>query len=232
MAFKQEQRWGARTVRPSPGNCPVCRAPDPVHFMTLQQQDYWRCETCKVRFLGPAYWLRREAERAYYELHENAVGDPHYRRFLSKLADPLLAELKPGSRGLDYGCGPGPALADMLRAAGHAVALYDPFFQPDEKVLAGTYEFITCTEVVEHFHHPGDEFDKLNAMLRPGGVLAVMTCFQTDDARFANWHYRKDPTHVVFYREETLRMIAAQRGWGCKVPVKDVAIMRKPVARL
>ena len=61
----------------------------------------------------------------------------------------------------------------------------------------------------------------------PGGWLAVMTCFQTEDRRFAGWHYRKDLTHVVFYRESTQRWIAALHGWECDVPVKDVALMHK-----
>ncbi len=188
--------------------------------------DYWRCDTCQARFLDPAARPAAPAERAHYLHHENRVDDPGYRRFLSKLAEPLLARLPAsGLQGLDYGCGPGPALAAMLREAGHHVALYDPFFHPDPAPLEQTYDFITCTEVVEHFHHPAAEFDRLGAMLRPGGVLAVMTCFQTDDARFAQWHYRRDPTHVVFYREATLRTIAAQRGWSCEIPAKDVALM-------
>ena len=65
------------------------------------------------------------------------MNDAGYRRFLSKLADPLMARLAPGARGLDYGCGPGPALAAMLREAGHEVALYDPFFAPDPAPLSG-----------------------------------------------------------------------------------------------
>ena len=35
--------------------------------------------------------------------------------------EPLLARLGPASHGLDYGCGPGPALATMLREEGHGV---------------------------------------------------------------------------------------------------------------
>ncbi|MEQ8700574.1 MAG: methyltransferase domain-containing protein, partial [Bauldia litoralis] len=101
-------------------------------------------------------------------------------------------------------------------------------FLPDTGPLEETYDFITCTEVAEHFHRPAAEFDRLDSLLRPGGWLAVMTCFQTDDDRFATWHYRTDPTHVVFYREATLRTIAAQHGWSCDIPVKDVALMRKP----
>jgi 2-polyprenyl-3-methyl-5-hydroxy-6-metoxy-1,4-benzoquinol methylase len=178
--------------------------------------------------MAPAHYPDPAIERAEYDRHENAVDDPGYRRFLDRLAAPLLARLSPGARGLDYGCGPGPALAMMLGEAGHAVALYDPFYTPDPAPLCDTYDFITCTEVAEHFHRPAEEFDRLGMMLRPGGWLAVMTCFQTDDARFGGWHYRMDPTHVVFYRSGTFVTIAAARGWSCEIPRKDVALLRVP----
>jgi len=218
----------SQTEPEAPHACPVCRAPAPVFFMRASNRTYWRCETCQARFLDPARRPAPDEERAHYFHHENAVDDPGYRRFLARLADPLLARLAPGSRGLDYGCGPGPALAAMLEEAGCQTALYDPFFQPDARVLDAQYDFITCTETAEHFHHPANEFDRLDAMLRPGGLLGIMTCFQTDDARFANWHYRADPTHVVFYREATLHHVARQRGWTCEIPCKNVALMRKP----
>jgi SAM-dependent methyltransferase len=211
----------------APAACPVCRAPAPLPFMRVGVLDYWRCETCEARFLDPRHYLTPADERAHYAHHENMIDDPGYRRFLAKLATPLLERLAPASRGLDYGCGPGPALAAMLREAGHEVALYDPFFHPDTSPLSRTYDFITCTETAEHFHRPADEFDRFARMLAPSGWLAVMTSFQTDDAQFATWHYRRDPTHVVFYREATFRVIAAQRGWSCDIPRKDVALMRK-----
>jgi len=179
-------------------------------------------------FLLPGQRLAADAERAHYGHHRNDPDDPRYRAFLSKLAAPLLARLAGPSRGLDYGCGPGPALAAMLREAGHEVALYDPFFAPCRAPLDATYDFVACTETAEHFFRPADEFDRLGALLRHGGWLAVMTCFQTDDARFAAWRYRADPTHVVFYREATLRHIARARGWSCEIPVKDVALMQRP----
>lgn len=212
----------------APSACPVCRATAPEHFLTIAGQDYWGCGTCEARFLDPRHWPPYDQEYAHYLHHENDPDDKGYRRFLAKLVDPLLEKLDTAMCGLDYGCGPGPALAAMLSEAGHDMSLYDPFFEQDPQALARSYDFITCTEVAEHFHHPAEEFDRLDAMLRPGGWLGVMTCFQTDDARFADWHYRKDPTHVVFYREATLRMIAAQRGWTCEIPIKDVALMHKP----
>lgn len=212
---------------PALPDCPVCDA-GAEPFLTLDARAYFRCPTCEARFLDPAHHPAPDAEHAHYLHHENDVGDPRYRRFLSKLAEPLIARLPAGSRGLDYGCGPGPALAAMLREAGHAVALYDPFFAPDPAPLTASYDFVTCSEVAEHFHVPAAEFARLRALVRPGGWLAVMTCFQIDDARFAAWHYRKDPTHVVFYREATFRYLAGCWGWSCDVPVKDVVLMQRP----
>jgi len=211
-----------------PDSCPVCRAPGPRPFQRVRGAAYWHCPSCRARFLDPRQRPSRSEEHAAYRLHENDADDPGYRRFLSKLVLPLLERLPAGASGLDYGSGPNSALAAMLGEAGHGIALYDPLFRPDRSVLDRRYDFVTCTETAEHFHHPADEFDRLGDLLRPGGLLAVMTCFQTDDARFADWHYRRDPTHVVFYREATLRRIAEQRGWTCDIPVKDVAFMRLP----
>ncbi len=212
---------------PPPEACPVCSSGRTARFQSIADREYWRCTTCLAIFLHPAQHPDPGAEEARYRLHQNDPGDPAYRRFLARLAQPLLARLAPGREGLDYGCGLAPALAEMLREAGHRVRLYDPFFQPDAAALEQTYDFITCTEVVEHFHHPACEFARLDALLRPGAWLAIMTRFQTDDERFENWHYRRDLTHVVFYRGETFQLLAARFGWDCEIPVRDVVLMRQ-----
>lgn len=212
----------------SPEVCPVCRGGRTVPLIAIDGKSYRACTSCEARYLVPAHYPGREQEAAHYRLHENDPADPRYRAFLSKLFTPLIGYLKPGSSGLDYGCGPGPALAAMLTEAGHRMALYDPVFEPDPAPLAETYDFVVCTETAEHFHDPYAEFARLDRLVRPGGILGLMTCFQTDDARFAAWHYRKDPTHVVFYREATMRFIARRFGWRCEIPVKDAALMWKP----
>jgi SAM-dependent methyltransferase len=208
--------------------CPVCETDNCHPLQTLGERAYWRCPVCICTFLQPDQRPGPEAERAEYRLHQNDATQPGYRQFLQRLATPLLMRLNGPSEGLDFGCGPGPVLAGLLREAGHRVALYDPLFQPDAAVLAKTYQFVTCTEVVEHFHQPAAEFRRLDTLLAPGGWLALMTGFQTDDALFAGWHYRRDPTHVVFYREATLRWLARHHGWQCEIPCANVALMRKP----
>lgn len=208
-------------------NCPVCERAELQHFQSIKQQHYLRCRECQCTVMAPECRLSAEQEKAIYQYHDNNPGDPGYRRFLSKVADPLLARLPRGANGLDFGCGPGPVLAGMLEEVGMTMALYDPFFYPQPDVLQQQYDVITCTEVLEHLHQPASVLRQLDGLLKPGGLLAVMTCFQTDDTRFASWHYRRDPTHVVFYKEETLESIAKQHQWSLEVPRKDVAIFTK-----
>ncbi|MCR8915109.1 class I SAM-dependent methyltransferase [Marinobacter sp. PJ-38] len=207
--------------------CPVCETPALVPFQTINDIRYHRCETCEATVMDDSGWLGEREEKAIYDLHDNDLQDEGYRGFLSKLTNPLLERLAPGARGLDFGCGPGPALAAMLREAGMEMTVYDPFFYPEKSVLKQQYDFITCTEVVEHLHRPAEVFRQLDGLLVSGGWLGVMTCFQTDDERFANWHYRRDPTHIVFYRRATMDWLASAQGWALEIPAKDVALFQK-----
>ncbi|MEE4250976.1 MAG: class I SAM-dependent methyltransferase [Alcanivoracaceae bacterium] len=188
--------------------CPLCQHNPCLSFAQVDGLDYFRCQRCQLTFLDPAQLPEAEAERRHYDLHENHPTDPRYRDWLDRLAIPLGERLVGSSEGLDFGCGPGPALAQMLSERGHAMSLYDPVYAADVSVLQRDYDFVTCTEVVEHFHHPGREFERLATLLRPGGWLAIMTSLLHDGIDFRKWHYRRDPTHVSFYRQATFSWIA------------------------
>jgi hypothetical protein len=221
---------GHVAVTPVRRDCPVCGGSDTRHFVHVDGRDYWRCESCLATYLDPRQRPTAAEELAQYQLHRNHPHDPGYRRFLNRLAEPLLQRLPVAQRGLDYGAGPGPALAAMLREAGHEVTPYDPFFAPHRAALEVRYQFITCTEAAEHFHDPAAEFSRFDALLEAGGWLGLMTGLLDDDTDFVTWHYRRDPTHVVFYQAATLQALADRLGWHCELPGPDVALMRKPAA--
>ena len=127
-----------RMNQPAPGTascCPVCLGASVRPFLHVGGRDYLRCKACEATFLHPAQRPAADVECAEYRLHRNDPGDPGYRRFLARLAGPLRARLMPAAQGLDYGCGPGPALAMMLREAGHPMQVWDPFFAPDPDAL-------------------------------------------------------------------------------------------------
>ena len=177
-------------------------------------------------FVPPAAWPDAAAEKARYDQHRNDPADPAYRRFLGRLAGPLVARVAPGAEGLDFGCGPGPALAAMLGEHGLKVALYDPFYAPDRSALGRTYDFVTATEVLEHLHRPAETLDLLFGLLKPGGWLGVMTKPVRPPEALDAWRYARDPTHVCFYSGETFAYIGAH--WRAE-PVSiedDVVLLR------
>ena len=208
-------------------DCIVCSSNLVVSFQTSDSLNYWHCNSCGARFLDKKHHIDKDSEKKRYLEHENIIEDQGYRNFLSKLSSPLMDKINPNAKGLDFGCGHGPALADIFIKNKYLIDLYDPFFFPNKEIFSKTYDFITCTETAEHFFNPKKEFDLINTLLKKDGWLGVMTCFLTSHDAFDSWHYRRDPTHVVFYAEKTFEVIAKQRDWNCEIIAKDVVLFNK-----
>lgn len=206
--------------------CPLCAGPSrPLH---RSDRDFLRCRTCALTFVPASQHLSPEAERARYATHRNSPDDAGYRAFLDRVLAPLAARLRPGARGLDFGSGPGPTASVMMRERGFVMSDYDPHFAPDEGPLRAAYDFVTCTEVVEHFRRPAENFRTLDALLAPGGTLGLLTGVLEDDAAFPAWWYHRDATHIAFYRPETLGWIAERFRWTLERPSRDAALFLKP----
>ncbi|MEX2571226.1 MAG: class I SAM-dependent methyltransferase [Gemmatimonadota bacterium] len=211
----------------APRRCPLCHGRGTRSHALVQGRRYHACAECGLIHMDPADRLDPEAERSHYGHHENDPGDPRYRAFLDRLATPLAERLEPGARGLDFGSGPGPALSTMLEERGFVVSDYDPFFAPGAAVLRQTFDFVAATETVEHFFDPRREFDLLDRLLRPGGLLGIMTQWRPPARAFEQWRYARDPTHVSFYGSETMEWIGRRYGWDVENLPRDVTIFRK-----
>lgn len=188
--------------------CPLCHGDRATEFR-VENLTYLHCAACDLRYLDPAARLSEDEERERYGLHE--AGDEGYRKFVSPMLEMLRDRVPRKARGLDFGAGRYPVLSGYLRDLGYDVTLYDPFFWPNE--VRGPFDFIAACEVVEHLYDPKAVFTRLYDWLQPGGWLTIMTDLVQADTRFETWHYRRDPTHVVFYSEATFHWIAERYGF-------------------
>ena len=207
--------------------CIVCKQNKAVVFKNIKQKRYWKCSYCEAIFLDKEFYLSSNDEYKHYLTHNNDVNDPRYKQFLSNLMLPLIERIKLNSKGLDYGCWPGPALSLMLREKGYQMFNYDPFFHPKKSNLLKKYDFISCSETVEHFHNPFDEFTRFNELLNDGGIIGIMTNFHSEEKIFENWYYIKDPTHVVFYNKKTFLIIAKIFNWDCEFLGNNLVFFKK-----
>ncbi len=211
---------------PQTSACPLCAMTTTHQIEHACGRHYFVCDTCALVHVAREQRLGRDREVAHYGTHENSPNDPHYRGFLDRLLLPLVDRLSPGAHGLDFGSGPGPTLSVMFEERGFPMHIYDPFFAPDTSVLQRQFDFVSCSETVEHFFDPAAEFARFDRLVRPGGWLAIMTMMRPELSVFREWHYPRDPTHVCFYGLDTMRWIANKHAWQLEIPRANVALFR------
>jgi SAM-dependent methyltransferase len=208
-------------------HCPLCST-EAEHYHRDKRRTYLQCNGCRLVFVPCEFFPSQDEERAVYDLHQNGPEDAGYRRFLSRSSVPVIERIPRGAHGLDFGCGPGPTLSVMFEEQGYAMAVYDPLFAADESVLTVDYDFVTATEVVEHFQRPRESLEAMWRCVKPGGVLGLMTKLVIDREAFSSWHYTHDETHVCFYSRETFEWLAQQWQTEPTFVGNDVIILQKP----
>ncbi|MEZ9057400.1 class I SAM-dependent methyltransferase [Vibrio pelagius] len=207
--------------------CPLCHHHDVHHYFEDKSREYLQCQQCELVFVKPEQRLEASEEKAHYDLHENDPSDAGYRKFLSRIADPLTDRISSNSHGLDFGCGPGPTLSIMLEEAGHTMELYDIYYHPERAVLDKTYDFMTATEVIEHLYEPDKVWQQWLNLVKPEGWIGLMTKLVIDVDAFAGWHYKNDPTHVVFFSRQTFQFLAERDKLELEFVGNDVILLRK-----
>lgn len=196
-------------------NCPLCGSNHIESYFSNKDSKYLICSECELVFSPDEFHLNETEEKSRYDLHRNNPKDERYRKFLSKIFNPVLRCLSPGDVGLDFGSGPGPTLSLMFSEQGYKVDLFDKFYANNESIFNNKYNFITSSEVVEHLGNPGVELNRLFNMLDNGGVLAIMTQMLSSDINFSSWHYKDDPTHICFFSKNTMKYLA--KSWQVDV---------------
>ncbi|MDT0676082.1 class I SAM-dependent methyltransferase [Autumnicola musiva] len=196
-------------------------------FLKWKDLEYARCKNCKAVLLLPDCYLPSEDEKNRYLRHNNNVTDPSYVEFTAPVTEAILKDFTKEAYGLDYGCGTGPVIANQLQSKGYKIALYDYFFKDDKNLLKLKYDFIICSEVMEHFHYPAAEFRELAAMLNPGGKLYCKTSLYFNTIDFENWYYKNDNTHVIFYTEKSLKWIKENINFSSVTISRELIVFKK-----
>lgn len=165
---------------------------------------------CDCGFIFQDRVIDGDVEYDHYAKHDNSFENKGYvnmfERFIDKTKDYIVGDC------LEYGCGPGPVLAELLKQQGHFVKTYDKYFDHDDDYDNYMYDTVTMTEVIEHFDEPMEELKKIKDLLKPNGRLIIQTMFIQEP--FFDWWYRRDYTHISFFNEEVFKLIAELLGFN------------------
>lgn len=186
--------------------CPLCNGTS-KSFYTHGQRKFLQCSLCLSVFLHPKNYLTTKQEEAHYKNHNNNPEDTGYQNFVSPATNAVLRDFTPQHSGLDFGSGTGSPIVKVLQDNRYSIEQYDLFFHNNPVLLQKQYDYITCTEVAEHFKEPLKEFELLKSLLLPNGKLYLMTDLFDEARDFGSWYYKNDHTHVFMYHRNALEWI-------------------------
>ncbi len=217
-------------------------------FRCVQGYTFRRCGGCGLVFMSPrptAARLRTLYSEAYFESPDPACGYPVYRSDRAAVRDKaerlLPAVERHGRKGrlLDLGCAYG-FIMEVARERGWEVAGIEPaeavaasaasrLGAPVATDLFGaglpgeSFDAVLVWDVIEHLPDPRRALDEVARVLRPGGVLSVVT---PDIGSLAarllgrRWEeMRKMPEHIYFFDRASLGTLLRSAGfepveWG------------------
>ena len=194
--------------------CKICQRPTRLLRDEQFRLDYFQCADCQCIFCLEENMLAPDLERKEYLRHNNSLACAGYVKMFDDFIDECVLPFHPGIRSvLDFGSGPEPVLAALLRRRGFEVDIYDVFFAPDESFKRNRYDLVTATEVFEHLSNPLETLRMLAGCLDNEGIIVVMTLFHPqDDSVFFDWWYRRDPTHITFFTPRTFAVMSEMAG--------------------
>lgn len=196
--------------------CPLCNFKNSSVFFEKGKSTYIKCIECSGIFLEKSCLPDADTEVQRYLQHNNDVNDARYQNFVSPIVNRVLKKFSTNHHGLDFGAGTGPVIAKLLKDKDYKIEVYDPFFHNNPSLLNNKYDYIACCEVVEHFHNPKKEFELLKKLLKPRGLILIMTSLYNPEIDFKTWYYKDDPTHVFIYQKETFDYIKKHFGFEIK----------------
>jgi SAM-dependent methyltransferase len=206
------------------------RAPDRLHG---RQENYTllRCPGCSL------VWLSHPPKPAEMHLHYTA----EYHKLISaaggksgkwKQRKADLAQYKQSGALLDLGCSSGSFLESMR---GESWKLFGIEMSADTAkearaksgaqvfvgdILAapfppGSFDVITCFDVLEHVYEPRQVVEKVATMLKPGGIFyfQVPNIASAEARVFGTyWQGLELPRHLFHYSRASLRILAKTTG--------------------
>jgi 2-polyprenyl-6-hydroxyphenyl methylase/3-demethylubiquinone-9 3-methyltransferase len=172
---------------------------------------YHRCPNCGCAFtVAFDHWSISDFRQHIYN-DGYAKVDPDYRESRpisnAKLVGEFVARARE-PRVLDYGGGTG-RLARELAARGVAAASWDPM-EAGDGPPQGSFDLVTCFEVIEHTTTPIETFADALSYIRPGGVLlfSTLTIDGLAPRALDHWYIAPRNGHVTIHTKRSLALMA------------------------
>jgi SAM-dependent methyltransferase len=204
-------------------SCRVCQFPSTLFYRDART--FFKCPNCALIFTN--------------DLPGKVVEENHYKTqwqttdpdFWGSQATSLIfyignyGILPDNHRILDFGSGSG-GLAQELQHRGYRVTALE--LMTDGYLKDQNYPFlfdaVFAIEVIEHLPNVWGELVEIGKVLKPEGIIVFSTrltnpFIDLSDAagQFKEWWYKDDPTHISFFCNQTLSVMAETKNYSIEI---------------
>lgn len=222
-------------------DCNICHRPEYIKKFTRFGYTIVECPACSLRWVNPR--LVQEAAKdvyaaRYFEIRNSKenTDDPVIESFKIENAIRHLQNIErivPVGKLLDIGCGEGLLLSAAERRgwdvcgvefSPQAAAMAKEVFR--DRIIQGTlqsaafpdeqFDVVTMIDVIEHVYDPASELLEIKRILRPGGIVYLLT---PDCGSFFSkimgkyWFEIKPREHIYYFSGKTLEMLLNKAGF-------------------
>ncbi|MEK9627480.1 MAG: class I SAM-dependent methyltransferase [Nitrospinota bacterium] len=126
---------------------------------------------------------------------------------------------------LDFGAGSGE-LTRRLEGMSYRMTSLEPMNNGYLKDQNYPFKFdaVIALEVIEHLPNVWEELEEIEKVLKPDGIIMFSTFLtnpfiDSDNAveKFMEWWYKDDPTHISFFCNQTLSVMAEKRNYTIEI---------------
>ena len=199
--------------------CRICKFPATLFYRDART--FYKCPNCALIF------TRNLPEKKFEENHYKTQWKATDPGFWEDQAENLISYIQnygilpDNHRILDFGAGSGD-LVRGLEKRGYRMTALEPM--KDGYLKDQNYPFLfdaaIALEVIEHFPNVWEELEEIEKVLKPVGIMLFSTCLtnpfvDSGDAaeQFKGWWYKDDPTHINFFCNQTLSVMADQKNY-------------------